>query len=96
MGTPKRCADPTAMSAPISPTGLNNTDASRSVQDTTRVSDLCTSVMKCVQSLMTPEAVGYCTITPQYSPFEKSAVSATPTSTVNPKASPRVLARAIF
>uniref|UniRef100_A0A0A9G991 AtGLDP1 (Arabidopsis thaliana glycine decarboxylase P-protein 1) n=1 Tax=Arundo donax TaxID=35708 RepID=A0A0A9G991_ARUDO len=35
MGTPNRCAEPTAMSAPISPGGRSVVSASRSVAMTT-------------------------------------------------------------
>mmetsp|Transcript_941 Transcript_941/g.2272 ORF Transcript_941/g.2272 Transcript_941/m.2272 type:complete len:254 (-) Transcript_941:944-1705(-) len=43
MGTPKRCADPTAMSAPHSPGGFREVRASRSVAATTSTFASCAS-----------------------------------------------------
>nr|ACR35864.1 unknown [Zea mays] len=43
MGTPKRCAEPTAMSAPISPGGRSAVSASRSVAMTTLTPWACAS-----------------------------------------------------
>ena len=55
MGTPNLCAEPTAMSKPISPTGLRRTEAIRSVQPTTIAPCVCALAVKSDQSCTPPK-----------------------------------------
>ena len=58
IGTPKRCAEPTATSAPSSPGGRAGCSASRSVATTARPPPSCTASITGRRSRTTPEVPG--------------------------------------
>ena len=63
IGTPKRCAEPTTMSAPISPGGVSSTRASGSAATIASAPESCASVISAVRSRTAPVEPGYCSST---------------------------------
>jgi hypothetical protein len=59
IGTPKRCDEPSAMSAPISPGDLSSTSAIRSEATATTPPLFFTSAIAVVRSAISPRALGY-------------------------------------
>ncbi len=92
IGTPKRCAEPMAMSAPSWPGGTPSTHASRSVATTTRppASWICSITGR--QSGTSPVEVGRLRRAPKH-PAETSSTS--PTTSSMPTGSARVASTAI-
>ena len=101
MGTPKRCAEPTTMSAPHSPGGVSFVRANKSVATQTLALAACASstVARWPPLGTVPSVPGYWTRTPQTSPPDfrpaeaKSASLAT--TTLRPRPSARVLQTSI-
>ena len=81
IGTPKRCDDPTAMSAPHSPGGDSRVRARRSVATTTTIPAAFASSTVGIRSRTSPLAPGYWSRTPKDSPSRKSMSSGWATAT---------------
>ena len=79
-GTPKRCDDPIATSAPSSPTGVSSVDASRSVATATRAPASWHCAMIGAMSRIRPDDPGYCNKAPKILEGSR-AVSGSPTVT---------------
>jgi hypothetical protein len=94
IGTPNRCADPMAMSAPSWPGGVVSTHASRSVATTTMAPAACACSMTGRQSGTAPVDVGKLSSTPKQS-ANASAPSSDPTTTSIPIGSARVRSTAM-
>mmetsp|Transcript_6015 Transcript_6015/g.23367 ORF Transcript_6015/g.23367 Transcript_6015/m.23367 type:complete len:235 (+) Transcript_6015:2201-2905(+) len=94
-GTPKRCAEPTAMSAPMSPGLFSSVSARRSVAQTTSVPCAWHASTNSLWSSASPKVLGYCTSTPAYVSSARSAFATSPTTTSTPLALPRVWMRAM-
>lgn len=67
-GTPNRCAEPTAMSAPDSPGGRSSVSASRSAATTALAPRSRARAIRGSRSRTAPDAPGYCSRTPKKSP----------------------------
>mmetsp|Transcript_54650 Transcript_54650/g.102318 ORF Transcript_54650/g.102318 Transcript_54650/m.102318 type:complete len:214 (-) Transcript_54650:527-1168(-) len=94
MGTPKRCADPTAMSAPHSPGGASCVSAIRSVAATTRAPASLALVTTLPNPFTAPVVSGYCSSKP--AKLASSCASSTlPSTSSIPAASARVLTKAL-
>lgn len=89
IGTPKRWAEPTAMSAPHSPGGWSLTSASGSVAATTSAFAACALSVKAAyaDASHAPYVLGYCTSVPQhFSSVSASSVRQSPTMMSRPTA----------
>ena len=88
MGVPKRCIDPTAMSAPMAPGDSISTIDSGSATTTARPPASCTRAMIGARSRTSPEAPGLASTAPNISPGR--SVAGSPTTTSMPIGSARV------
>ena len=93
IGTPKRWAEPTAISAPHSPGALIRVSARRSVAAITSASFECARVASSLKSLMAPVVSGYWTSTPKKL-SEASTASASTSNTLMPSGLARVITTA--
>ena len=92
IGTPKRWADPTAMSAPTWPGGTPSTQARRSVATTAMPPAACTCSIAPVQSTTAPVDVGRLNRAPKQ---PAAMASTSPTTSSTPIGSARVASTAI-
>ena len=95
IGTPKRCADPIATSAPSSPGGVIATHASKSVATTTTAPAECARSISARQSGTAPVDVGKLNSSPKPAGNEPATASSFTTSIAIPIGSARVRRTAI-
>jgi hypothetical protein len=95
IGTPKRCVEPSATSAPISPGERRRVRARRSVATTRSAPAAWALAARPARSRTTPSVAGYCTRTPKSLWPAKSTDSTGPTWTWIPRAADFVRTSAI-
>jgi hypothetical protein len=79
-GTPKRCAEPMAMSAPIAPADFTSIAASGSTPIDRRAPPACRAAASAEKSRSRPSVSGHCTCAPNTVDASNAAASATTTS----------------